>query len=75
MAELGGLRNAIDSVTTKLGELKSAIESLKSNTVVQSQIDEIQASVEEIGATVDELIADAKGETTTDVPGTTEPAP
>ena len=73
MAELGGLRSAIQSVIGKLGELRDAIDAAQASGTVQTEIDEIKASVDEIGATVDDLIADAKGETTTETPA--EPAP
>ena len=65
MAELGGIRTAVQTVTQKLQDLKAAIDAFKGSTVAQDALDEIQANIEGLGDTIDEIIADIQG---TDVP-------
>ena len=72
MAELGGIRTAVQTVTQKLQDLKAAIDAFKGSTVAQDALDEIQANIEGLGDTIDEIIADISG---TETPsGETPPA-
>ena len=46
MAELGGIRTAVQTVTEKLANLKAAIEAFKGSTVAQDALDEIIADLQ-----------------------------
>lgn len=72
MAELGGIRTAVQTVTQKLADLKAAIDAFKGSTVAQDALDEIQANIEGLGDTIDEIIADIQG---TEEPATGETPP
>ena len=72
MADVSGIRNAVEELANKINTLRSAISSLREGQVVQETLDEIADRIDQLGTELDEIIAEARGETG-ETPGSETP--
>lgn len=75
MADLGGLRDSIENLASKLTTLREVIAAIQEGGVVQEALDDLQTRVDEISTELDAIIEEARGQGGNEVPPTATQLP